>query len=83
MKLISDMAMVLVKMAIQNIEFQKHSQSIIVLAAMYAATAFLKHSKKHESSDTNKFCTELRRLIFELLQSEAAEQGVFTESQHF
>ena len=83
MKLISDMAMVLVKMAIQNIDFQKHSQSIIVLASLYAATAFLKHSKKHESSDTNKFCTELRRLIFELLQSEAAEQGVFTESQHF
>ena len=83
MELISEMSMVLVKMSIQNIEFQKYSQSIIVIASMYAATAFLKHSKNHESSDTNKFCTELRRLIFELLHSEVAEQNVFTESPDF
>jgi hypothetical protein len=77
------MAMILVKMSIQNIEFQKYSQSIIVIASMYAATAFLKHSKKHESSETNKFCSELRRLIFELLNSELAEQNVFTEQKDF
>jgi hypothetical protein len=50
---------------------------------MYAATAFLKHSKKYESADTNKFCSELRRLIFELLNSELAEQNVFTEQKDF
>lgn len=70
MKLIAETAMVLVKMSIQNIEFSKISQSIIVIASLYASTAFLKHSKKYESQDTTNFCTEVRRLIFTLLQEE-------------
>jgi hypothetical protein len=77
------MSMVLIKMSIQNIDFQKYSQSIIVLSSLYAATAFLKHSKKHESPETNKFCTEIRKIIFELIQSEVAEQNIFMEDPDF
>ena len=68
------MGMILVKMSIQNVEYCKWSPSIVVLACMYAATAFLKHSKKYECSDTSNFCTEVRKLIFTILQNELEEQ---------
>jgi len=68
------MGMILVKMSIQNVEYCKWSPSIVVLAAMYAATAFLKHSKKYECNDTANFCTEVRKLIFTILQNELQEQ---------
>jgi len=74
MKLISDMSMVLVKMSIQNVEYCKWSQSIVTLAALYAATAFLKHSRKYECQETSIFCTEVRKLIFKILQAELVEQ---------
>lgn len=40
------MALILVKMAIQNVEYTKHSQSVVVASCFYAATAHLKLSKK-------------------------------------
>ena len=70
MKLISDMSMVLVKMAIQNVDYCKYSQSIVVLASLYAATAFLKHSKKEESAETTAFCQEVRSVLKKMLASE-------------
>jgi len=36
------MALLLTKMAIQNLDFCKYSPSIIVLASYYAASAFIK-----------------------------------------
>lgn len=41
-----------------------------MISAFYAATAFLKHSKKHDALETNKFCTEARKVIFNILDEE-------------
>ena len=75
MGLIKDMALLLIKMSVQNVSFCSYSQSTVVLACFYAATAFLKHSKKHEGDDTSAFCTEARRTIFRILQAELASQN--------
>ena len=64
------MSMLLVKMSMQNIEFQKYSPSVLVLATFYAATAFLKHSKKWQGELTNKFCTDVRQIIFKMAELE-------------
>lgn len=63
-------ALILVKMAIQNNDFSTSSASILVIAALYAATAFLKHSKAHSSKETSKFCTEARKALFEILEED-------------
>lgn len=42
------MALLLVKMSLQSIDFCSIPQSIVVLACFFAATAFLKHSTKHQ-----------------------------------
>lgn len=41
---INQMALLLIKMSMQNIQFINYSYSILVLSAIYASTAFLKHS---------------------------------------
>ena len=64
MKLISEMSMLLIKMSIQNVDYCKYSPSIVVISTLYAATAFLKHSKKNEGPETSKFCTEVRAILF-------------------
>lgn len=64
MKLISEMSMLLIKMSIQNVDYCKYSPSVVVISTLYAATAFLKHSKKNEGPETSKFCTEVRALLF-------------------
>jgi hypothetical protein len=51
------MGLMLIKMAIQNVEYCSYSISTIVISGLYAATAFLKHSKKYEGELTSKFCT--------------------------
>lgn len=51
-----------------------------MISAFYAATAFLKHSKKHEATETNKFCTEARKVIFSILEEELkATRQMFKE----
>jgi hypothetical protein len=51
-----------------------------VLASFYAATAFLKHSKKFNSTETSNFCSEVRKLIFSMLSTELLDQEkVFSE----
>jgi len=73
MKLVADMSMILVKMSIQNVEYCRWSPSIVTLATLYAATAFLKHSRKYECQETSIFCGEVRKLIFKILQTELNE----------
>ena len=42
---LGSMALLLIKMAIQNSDFLLYSPSILVVSALYSATAFLKHSR--------------------------------------
>lgn len=42
---LGSMALLLIKMAIQNADFLLYSPSILVVSALYSATAFLKHSR--------------------------------------
>jgi hypothetical protein len=63
MNLVTDMAMLLVKMGMQNIDFCNYSPSILVISSFYAASAFLKHSQKYGSPETSNFCAELRKAI--------------------
>lgn len=63
MKLLTDTALLLVKMAVQNNDFCQYSQSIIVLSCFYAATSLLKHSKNHECPETTAFCSDIRKII--------------------
>ena len=51
-----------------------------MLASFYAATTFLKHSKKFNSAETATFTTEVRKLILKLVSVELADQEkVFAE----
>ena len=77
------MALVLTKMSMQNIDFCKHSPSIVVVSSFYAATAFLKHSKKYESPDNSSFCSEVRNAIFQILSDEHKDQSEFMSLNSF
>lgn len=66
----SDMTMVMIKMSIQCNDFQSYSPSILVIASLYASTAFVKHSKTYKGDFTNKFCQYIRQIIFEILQED-------------
>ena len=54
----------------QNIDFCKYSPSILVISAFYASTAFLKHAKLYESPQTSLFCSEVRKIIFEIVKED-------------
>lgn len=71
---LSSMTMMLVKMSLQCIDFCSYSPSILVLAALYASTAFVKHSKTYRGDYTNRFCQNVRRIIFEILQEDLINQ---------
>ena len=58
------MSILLVKMAVQCIDFVHYSQSTLVIASIYASTAFLKHSEDFGGDDTNKVINEIRKIIF-------------------
>lgn len=69
--LLSRQALLLVKMAIQNNEFTVNSPSVLVMAALYAATAFLKYSKSHScSKEACKFCMDARHALFEIIEED-------------
>jgi ubiquinone biosynthesis protein COQ9 len=70
MKLMSQMGMFLTKMALQCADFCIYSPSTLVLAALYSSTAFLKHSKSHQGEDTTRFVSEIRRIIFSIMEEE-------------
>jgi hypothetical protein len=61
---ISKMSLLLIKMAIQSVDFIHFSYSIIVVSSIYASTAFLKHSQEFNGEDTNKFINEIRKIVF-------------------
>ena len=75
-------ALVLIKMAMQNNDFTVHSPSVLVVASLYAATAFLKHSKVHSSKETSQFCTEARKAIFEILEEDSSLAKGFEKNAH-
>ena len=53
---LSSMSLMLVKMSIQCLDFCGYSPSTVVLASLYAATAFVKHSKTYKGEFTTRFC---------------------------
>jgi len=71
---LAQMAMVLVKMAMQCQDFGHYSPSVVVMASVYASTAFLKHSSAYRSEYTTRFCTGVRKIIFDILAEELHEQ---------
>lgn len=68
--MVTGLSLLFIKMAIQNIEFSQYSHSVIVISSFYAATAYLKSSKKHECIDTMAFCSEVRKIIISLLKAD-------------
>ena len=54
-----------------------------MLAAFYAATAFLKHSKKHDAAVTGPFCSEVRKLIFSILDEDQKAIAQFHSDKAF
>ena len=54
-----------------------------MIASLYASTAFLKHSKKHEGPETTKFCTEIRKHIFQMVEQEVDEQSKWLTTGSF
>jgi hypothetical protein len=64
------MSLFLTKMAIQCADFCPYSPSTLVISSLYSATAFLKHSEEYASEDTDRFCSEVRRIIFCLIEDE-------------
>ena len=82
-QLICEMGLLLVKMAIQNNEFSRHSPSVLVISAFYAATAFLKHSKKYDSVETSKFCSEARKAIFSIVEEDLDAHKTTSEASAF
>jgi hypothetical protein len=71
---LASMTMLLVKMSLQCLDFCWYSQSTIVMAALYASTAFVKHSKTYRGDKTNEFVAVIRKIIFDLLIDELADQ---------
>ena len=63
LRMAKQMALLLIKMSIQSVDFCSIPQSIVVLASFFAATAFLKHSTKHQGPKTTAFCSDMRRAI--------------------
>lgn len=70
LKLLIEMALLLVKVCIQNIDFSQYSQSIITMACFYAATSLLKHAKNQDGADALPFCQEARKLIAQLIRED-------------
>ena len=67
--------MILIKMSIQCNDFSSYSPSIVVLASLYASTAFVKHSKTYRGETATTFCTQMRLIIFQLLEQELETQN--------
>ena len=57
-------------MAIQNNCFTCQSPSLLVLAAFYASTGFLKNSKSYNQIETARFCSLARKALLEILDEE-------------
>ena len=67
---LSEMTQLLMKMSVQCRDFLAYSPSALVASALYASTAFLKHSKSYSSDETSAFITEVRAVLFQLIAEE-------------
>lgn len=74
---LSEMTLLLVKMSVQCRDFLAYSPSAIVASALYASTAFLKHSRTFASDETSVFITEIRAVLFQLISEERHSQEGF------
>ena len=52
------------------------------MAALYASTAFLKHSQTYAGKQTNDFVREVRRIIFQILDEEDRQTETFLPNVH-
>ena len=73
----------MIKMAMQCRDFMQYSGSSLVVAALYAATAFLKHSRTFAGKQTNDFVKEVRRVIFQILEEEDRQIENFLPNVHY
>lgn len=53
-----------------------------MVAALYASTAFLKHSQTFAGKQTNDFVREIRRIIFQILEEEDRQTETFLPNVH-
>lgn len=77
MKHLSAVSLLLLKMAIQCTDFCYYSQSILTIASLYAATAFLKHSEDLSGAQTLQFVNEVRSILDQIIKEERREQRSF------
>ena len=70
------MALLLIKMAVQCIDFSMYSPSVLVISSLYAATAFVKHSKTFSSEQTNHFCSFVREQLINILEDDFDHQQI-------
>lgn len=71
------MSLILIKMALQSKDFSKYSKSTQAISAIYAATAFLKHSQEFQGDDATKLVNEIRGIIFNTLEVEKQHLDFF------
>ena len=76
-------ALLLVKMAMQNNSFTRQSPSVVTISAFYAATGFLKNSKKHNQTETARFCAQVRKVVLELVEEDSRTAKKFQKNQRF
>lgn len=76
-------SLLLLKMAMQNNSFTHQSPSVLAISALFAATGFLKNSKKHNQTETARFCAQARKAILELLEEDAQTAKEFKKNKRF
>ena len=69
-KLVTDMAIILTKMAMQNVDYNIHSPSVIVAASFICALNMLSKSKKLASEDMERFCARARHHLKGIIEEE-------------
>ena len=71
---LGSMCMLLVKMSLQCLDFCAYSPSTVVMASLYASTAFVKHSKTYRGDQTTKWVALIRKFIFDIINDDLAER---------
>lgn len=69
-KLATDMALILTKMAMQNVDFSSHSPSVVVASSFLAAVNMLSASKKLAGDEVDKFCKRARHHLECIIEEE-------------
>ena len=79
---LAKMSNMLTMMSIQCIDFSSYSPSTVVMASLYASTAFVKHSKSYRGDLTNKWVALIRKFIFDIMNDEIADRQQAFNEQH-